>query len=443
MPSAEVHAALSPQTLLSLRLCLVLVLLVHLPVLATVLGGAAVSLALAFLGREGKDRRYLRFSRELMAASRIDWKLLLLLGLFPVPLLGLIHELAFSWESPLPPSFWLLPAAGLIAAFFLIRRYAGALAERAGDPGAASLYAVAGILAGTVALFLLWSGFGTVVNPEKAPLIRERIGYLVSWNSLVTFLQFLALFPGVVATVILLYVRGPAGRDENADPAYRDIAYAWGRRLAWLSAVAVPVLGLLGLATLPELALSPSAVGASIAVALLSPAVLLLVPSPEKGRQAAGTPVLLVFALMLLALLAGSQAAVGAAFRGRVAAVREAPAAEGKPHEPEEPAAAAPAEAEEGRQVFETVCAGCHRFDQRVVGPPLDEVLPKYEGDPEKLKAFVRNPVKVNPEYPAMPDLGLSEEQIDAVARYLLEKNPEPGDGSGNAGRAAPAGSRP
>ncbi|MBK5094339.1 MAG: hypothetical protein JJE32_01535, partial [Deltaproteobacteria bacterium] len=56
----------------------------------------------------------------------------------------------------------------------------------------------------------------------------------------------------------------------------------------------------------------------------------------------------------------------------------------------------------------------------RVVGPPLNEVVPKYAGDVEKLKGFIRNPVKVNPDLPSMPNLGLPEEEIDAVARYLI-----------------------
>ena len=70
--------------------------------------------------------------------------------------------------------------------------------------------------------------------------------------------------------------------------------------------------------------------------------------------------------------------------------------------------------------MFETNCAGCHQFDIRVVGPPLNEVVPKYAGDVEKLKGFIRNPVKVNPDLPSMPNLGLPEEEIDAVARYLI-----------------------
>jgi len=48
--------------------------------------------------------------------------------------------------------------------------------------------------------------------------------------------------------------------------------------------------------------------------------------------------------------------------------------------------------------------------------------VPKYKGDVEKLKKFIRNPVKVNPALPAMPKPALKEDEIDAVARYLLTK---------------------
>jgi cytochrome c len=70
----------------------------------------------------------------------------------------------------------------------------------------------------------------------------------------------------------------------------------------------------------------------------------------------------------------------------------------------------------------------CHRFDSRLVGPALYEVLPKYAGNFEGLKAFIKNPVKVDPEYPPMPALGLSDRDVEAVAGYVtdqLEKQSE------------------
>jgi cytochrome c len=49
-------------------------------------------------------------------------------------------------------------------------------------------------------------------------------------------------------------------------------------------------------------------------------------------------------------------------------------------------------------------------------------VLPKYAGNKEQLVAFIRNPVKVDPAYPPMPNPGLKPNEADAVAAYLLER---------------------
>jgi cytochrome c len=88
----------------------------------------------------------------------------------------------------------------------------------------------------------------------------------------------------------------------------------------------------------------------------------------------------------------------------------------------EKPAGGGAATLEKGKKVFDTVCSVCHRFDARIVGPPLNEVVPKYKGNVAKLKAFIGNPVKVNPAYPAMPKPAIKEDEVDAVARYLLSK---------------------
>ncbi len=75
---------------------------------------------------------------------------------------------------------------------------------------------------------------------------------------------------------------------------------------------------------------------------------------------------------------------------------------------------------QKGEEVFTRFCSGCHSFDTPVVGPALRDVVPGYR-DIEELKAFIKNPVKKNPDFPQMPPLGLSDEEIDAVAGYLME----------------------
>jgi cytochrome c551/c552 len=74
-----------------------------------------------------------------------------------------------------------------------------------------------------------------------------------------------------------------------------------------------------------------------------------------------------------------------------------------------------------GEQIFNERCTACHQFDRKVVGPPYNQVLPKYRDRLGDLEAFIRKPVKVDPAYPAMPALGLSLGEVKSVAKYLME----------------------
>ncbi|HSL89117.1 MAG TPA: c-type cytochrome [Ignavibacteriaceae bacterium] len=74
-----------------------------------------------------------------------------------------------------------------------------------------------------------------------------------------------------------------------------------------------------------------------------------------------------------------------------------------------------------GKELYEVRCASCHQFEQKLVGPPHKDVLPKYIGKESQLVAFIRNPVKIDPAYPPMPNPGLKPQEAEAVAKYLME----------------------
>jgi cytochrome c len=75
-----------------------------------------------------------------------------------------------------------------------------------------------------------------------------------------------------------------------------------------------------------------------------------------------------------------------------------------------------------GKEIYDVRCASCHMFDQKLVGPAHFDVLPKYVGKEAQLVAFIRNPGKIDPAYPPMPNPGLKPQEADAVAKYLLEE---------------------
>jgi len=75
-----------------------------------------------------------------------------------------------------------------------------------------------------------------------------------------------------------------------------------------------------------------------------------------------------------------------------------------------------------GEEIYEIKCASCHKFDIKLVGPPHNEVVPKYIGKEKELMAFIKNPTKIDPNYPPMPNPGLKPNEIKAVADYVLTR---------------------
>lgn len=75
-----------------------------------------------------------------------------------------------------------------------------------------------------------------------------------------------------------------------------------------------------------------------------------------------------------------------------------------------------------GKDIYEVRCASCHKFTEKLVGPAYFDVLPQFVGKQDQLVSFIRNPYKVNPAFPPMPNPGLKPQEAEAVAKYLLEE---------------------
>jgi len=75
-----------------------------------------------------------------------------------------------------------------------------------------------------------------------------------------------------------------------------------------------------------------------------------------------------------------------------------------------------------GAEIYKVRCASCHKFDVKLVGPPHNEVVPKYFGKEELLLAFIKNPSRIDENYPPMPNPGLKPDEAKAVANYVLEQ---------------------
>jgi cytochrome c len=76
----------------------------------------------------------------------------------------------------------------------------------------------------------------------------------------------------------------------------------------------------------------------------------------------------------------------------------------------------------DAQAIFNQKCSACHKFDQKLVGPPYQQTIPKYNGDVQKLAEYIFNPQKIDPAFPPMPNQGLKKKEANAMAQWLIDK---------------------
>jgi len=71
--------------------------------------------------------------------------------------------------------------------------------------------------------------------------------------------------------------------------------------------------------------------------------------------------------------------------------------------------------------VYQGICAGCHAYNVRLIGPPTLAIQAQYGDDAGSIAAYIANPHKKRPDFPAMPPQDhLSEPMRQLVAEHML-----------------------
>lgn len=76
----------------------------------------------------------------------------------------------------------------------------------------------------------------------------------------------------------------------------------------------------------------------------------------------------------------------------------------------------------DGKEIYSVKCMACHRFDQKLVGPPHKDVMIKYADKKDAMIQFILKPFKVDPAYPDMPQQGLTPSEAKAVVEYMYQE---------------------
>ena len=74
-----------------------------------------------------------------------------------------------------------------------------------------------------------------------------------------------------------------------------------------------------------------------------------------------------------------------------------------------------------GELTYYGVCAGCHAFGTRLIGPPTEILQAIHHNNPQGIVDYINNPKNLRDDYPEMPPQDyLSDEAKMAVAEYIL-----------------------
>jgi cytochrome c len=424
-----------------LHYMLILVLFLFIPFISIILGGASLSLYFRKKGMNESNAVYLKFAKDVIEMLTINKSMGVILGIVPLitsilVFAQLLHTSGVSTIEYLVSSFFMV-SVGLI----LIYTYRYSLSFktifdaikdlntdnpdikdeitkfRKGNYSLSNKAGWYGLSFLTLAIWIFITAVTLATYPEKWG--SENLLYLMfSWEVLSRFFHFIAAAFAITGGAVLFGFFYWEGGKKNLDEDYGEFVKKTSVKITFTAALFQPLFLLINLFALPGDALSASVFGYSfVTLFLLFIAYHYLYAMIKQPSQHYGGRIFYYLLFALLCLVITDQLAMANATRKHSAAL----SSEFDKFLAELRGTEAGAEQLSGQDIYDVRCASCHRFDSRLVGPPHDEVLPKYEGKIEQLIAFIRNPVKIDPAYPPMPNPGLKPREAEAVATYLLE----------------------
>ena len=276
---------------------------------------------------------------------------------------------------------------------------------------------IAGLAVLLISSYIFIASVDIALNTSKwgDVSILERF---FSWSTIFYFGYFILSSLAVTSAGMLFYYFRPVPEKINESEEYLNYVKKFGISTGLVFTLLLPIFIIFNIISLPNFSLS----GLVFTAAIISVFLLLILANLfylmiKENRVKFITTVIALFVLVFLFVIIRDQSAFNSA-SGKHMANLSAEFAEYEVMLKEKMGVSVASIS--GEEIFNGRCVACHAFDEKVVGPPYNEVLSKYEGDLASLSEFILNPVKVNPDYPPMPDQGLKPAEASAVAEYII-----------------------
>jgi cytochrome c len=431
----------SAEHIVLLHIMLMVVLFLFVPFFSMVLGGTSLSLYLKRKGLNSNDENSLKFAKDVIETTTVNKSVGLILGIVPlftlvIIMAQLLHKTNAAVVGYLTLSF-LLATTGMILIY--IYRYSfsyhnifsklsslvsnNELANEVKNitsnmKRANNSSGMWGLIFLFCAAYFYIAAIVLAYNPAEWET-NSVIFILVSWSVFSKFLYFLSSAAAITGGVILFLYFYWEGGKQNLSNEYSEFVKKISIRLTFTGALFLPIFLLINTIALPEVALTSAVFGLSFLSLLLLFAVYhFLFLMVKNSNVKFSAHVFLFLIASTVTLIVSDQLAMTNATKNHSAVL----ALEYDEMVKALKASGAGLSGVNAEEIYNTRCLACHNFEQKLVGPAYKDVLPKYNGDIDKLAGFIRNPVKVDPAFPPMPNQGLKPNEAKAIAVYLFEK---------------------
>lgn len=421
-----------------------LILFLFLPFISMVLGGATLSIFYKIKGLKENNSTYKQFSKDLIEITTINKSSGVILGI--VPILALVLIFAQLLHTTNSPSIWYLSVSfisitvGLI--YIYVYRYSLSFKDIFDSVGSAqkdvnpelkeqfSNYSerakivnnksgIWGLIFLYLATYFYVAGITAAFSTETWGVKSSVLNLISSWEIFFRWSHFVIGSFILTGTVVLFNFFYWEGGRKNLTQEYSNFVRNRITSHTLINGAFLPIAILLSVFALPSSALSVNFFAlVLIGLVLLFIAFHMLYDMLKNQHTKHSGSVFLLVLFSLIFIVISDQTAINNSTKKHSVVL----AAQFEESLVQLKAASGGVGAISGLEIYNTKCAACHQFDRKLVGPPHKDVLVKYEGDIDKLVAFINNPTKVDPAYPPMPAQGLKPNEAKAVAKYILEE---------------------
>ncbi len=431
-----------------LKYMLTISLLLFIPYISMMLGATFISTHFNKKGKSEGNSLFLRFAKDIVEKLTITKSAELALGTIPVLSTFFAYAQLLYTAKTISVGMLALSVVLFIISFVFIYKYRNtfklegimnafksistpdalksetddvkeikefeqknvAVNSTSGTVGKWILLSASYIFAGTMAL---------ASSPDKWGTTGNVLQIIFSWQTLFSFMALISLAGIITGAAIMFFFFSWNGGVKHMDDEYAALVKGVAGKIALASGIMFPLMLMISYAYLPQVSQSPTVFYYMVVVLIISLILGNFIYSMFKNSETSSATVVFVLVFVLVTFnIIKDQLAFGNAIQQNTTEITKI----AEEHEKEIKGKTMEGSGIDAEAIFNQKCSACHKFDQKLVGPPYNETVVKYNGDVQKLADFIFNPQKIDPAYPPMPNQGLKKKEANAMAKWLIDK---------------------